>query len=113
MILGFLTKYRGYRARVHTGPGGDTSTSYNMVQTKPAKHQAVKFLKIEMSPFCAFLSRMTIKNSYNYKASKYLMANGNLSFVNKACARFAHQNKGCARVRSYMLSAYSHSNTKT
>ncbi len=23
-----LTKYRDYRARVHTGPGGDTSTSY-------------------------------------------------------------------------------------
>ena len=31
MILGFLTKYRDYRARVHTGPGGDTSTSYIMV----------------------------------------------------------------------------------
>ena len=30
MILGFLTKYRDYRARVHTGPGGDTSTSYIM-----------------------------------------------------------------------------------
>ena len=31
MILGFLTKYRDYRARVHTGPGGDTSTSYIMM----------------------------------------------------------------------------------
>ncbi len=30
MILGFFTKYRGYRARVHTGPGGDTGTSYIM-----------------------------------------------------------------------------------
>ena len=30
MILGFLTKYRDYHARVHTGPGGDTSTSYIM-----------------------------------------------------------------------------------
>ena len=32
MILGFLTKYRNYRARVHTGTGGDTSSSYNMVK---------------------------------------------------------------------------------
>ncbi len=30
MIFGFLTKYRDYRARVHKGPGGDTSTSYIM-----------------------------------------------------------------------------------
>ena len=30
MILGFLTKYRDYRAQVHRGPGGDTSTSYIM-----------------------------------------------------------------------------------
>ena len=32
MILGSLTKYRDYRARVHTGPGGATSsTSYIMI----------------------------------------------------------------------------------
>ena len=30
MILVFLTKCRDYRARVHTGPGGDTRTSYIM-----------------------------------------------------------------------------------
>ncbi len=30
MIFGFLTKYRDYRAPVHTGPGGYTSTSYIM-----------------------------------------------------------------------------------
>ncbi len=29
-FLGFLTIFRDYRARVHTGPGGDTSTSYIM-----------------------------------------------------------------------------------
>ncbi len=32
MILGFLTKYRDYRARVHTGTGGDTGTSYIMTK---------------------------------------------------------------------------------
>ena len=32
MIWGFLTKYRDYRARLHTGPGGDTSTSYIMIR---------------------------------------------------------------------------------
>ena len=32
MILVFLTKYRDYRARVHTGPGGDTSTSYTIME---------------------------------------------------------------------------------
>ncbi len=39
MILGFLTKYRDYRVRVHTGPGGDTSTSYIMISFlhKPAR----------------------------------------------------------------------------
>ena len=44
MILGFLTKYRDYSAQVHTGPGGDTtSTSYtimaepNITQMKPPK----------------------------------------------------------------------------
>ncbi len=31
---GYLTKHRDYRARVHTGPGGDTSTSYIMVLCK-------------------------------------------------------------------------------
>ena len=33
MILGFLTKYRDYLARVHTGPGGDTSTFYTIMST--------------------------------------------------------------------------------
>ena len=35
MILAFLTKYRDDRTRVHTGPGGDTSTSYIMMTTTP------------------------------------------------------------------------------